>query len=540
MAGPNILREYLVALGFKVDDPSYKDFQQKFQSTSQAFEQLGKIAVATGIALMATIGKTASEMEKLYYISQRTGASVGTLIGARFGAEQIGIGAEELSGAIEGIAATIRSNPGMSVFFKQLGIAQVSDNAQNLVNLVARLQQLGPPGSMGYAIAVQIAGQFGISERMLLMLEQKLPKFMASAREQKKLLADAGVDADKLAADSTQFMNDFRKLEAHVQVLVLLFEQHLLPVGERILHFLTAAVDLIIGADKATGGWSTTIGGILTALGGVLTAFRLLRGLGAMIGIGGAATAAAGGGGAAAGGAAVAEGGAFLGGPIVWAIIAAVAAATLAWVNRNKIKAGFEFLKEKTNVAIGNVRDLIAGYEGKRLQKYRDAGGYSIGYGHFIKPGENFDSGISNETALRLLAQDTKTASEAVMRLVHVQLNSNQLMALTDFVYNIGADKFSKSTLLKDINAGDFAAAAQEFVKWNKVMENGAFRTSADLTNRRLGERDLFTKPDVTLNQETNIHISGGNPHEAANEVVKNQTRVNGDLLRNMSAVAVN
>ena len=82
----------------------------------------------------------------------------------------------------------------------------------------------------------------------------------------------------------------------------------------------------------------------------------------------------------------------------------------------------------------------------------------------------------------------------AVRRLVTVPLTHYQYDALVSFCYNCGEGNLAKSTLLKKVNASDFAGAAAEFIKWNK----GGGKVLAGLTRRRKSEALLFqNKADV-------------------------------------------
>jgi len=110
----------------------------------------------------------------------------------------------------------------------------------------------------------------------------------------------------------------------------------------------------------------------------------------------------------------------------------------------------------------------IARREGFSAKKYPDAGGFSIGYGHFIQMGESFDGVISQADAMGLLLADTEIAQRAVRAYVTVPLTQNQFDALTSLVYNIGAGNFKKSQTLADLNAGDNAGAAAEMAGFNK------------------------------------------------------------------------
>ena len=133
--------------------------------------------------------------------------------------------------------------------------------------------------------------------------------------------------------------------------------------------------------------------------------------------------------------------------------------------------------------------DLTKQFEGCKLVAYLDSGGVpTIGYGHTkgVKMGDK----ITQEQADKYLKEDMTQAENAVNKLVKVSLSQNQFDACVDFVFNLGEGNFSKSTLLKLINQGKFAEAANEFPKWNLC----AGKPLAGLTRRRLAEQSLFLK----------------------------------------------
>ncbi|AVL19425.1 muraminidase [Enterobacter cloacae] len=135
---------------------------------------------------------------------------------------------------------------------------------------------------------------------------------------------------------------------------------------------------------------------------------------------------------------------------------------------------------------------LIKQFEGCKLTAYQDSVGvWTIGYG-WTQPvdGKPIRAGmtIKQETAERLLKTGLVSYEIDVSRLVKVGLTQGQFDALVSFTYNLGARSLSTSTLLRKLNAGDYAGAADEFLRWNKAggkVLNG-------LTRRREAERDLF------------------------------------------------
>ena len=77
---------------------------------------------------------------------------------------------------------------------------------------------------------------------------------------------------------------------------------------------------------------------------------------------------------------------------------------------------------------------------------------------------------------------------KAVNDLVAVPINQDQFDALVSFAFNLGAGNLKQSTLLRKVNARDFAGAAQEFQRWNK----GGGKVLPGLTRRRACEGLLF------------------------------------------------
>ena len=137
---------------------------------------------------------------------------------------------------------------------------------------------------------------------------------------------------------------------------------------------------------------------------------------------------------------------------------------------------------------------LIKGFEGKRLNAYDDGVGvWTIGFGTIKYPnGVRVKKGdtCTEAQAESYLKNDLVKFENAINRLVKVPLNQNQFDALASFTYNLGETNLSNSTLLKKLNAKDYAGTADQFLRWNKAggkVMNG-------LTRRREAERNLFLK----------------------------------------------
>lgn len=139
--------------------------------------------------------------------------------------------------------------------------------------------------------------------------------------------------------------------------------------------------------------------------------------------------------------------------------------------------------------------DVIRRSEGLRLDAYYLAGQWLIGYGHAgtAKVGMT----ITEDDANRLLISDVRAAEEAVRRLVSVRINENEFSALVSLAYNLGPAAFSKTLVLRRLNEGDRAGAADAFRYLVAASINGERVVLDALKRRRAAERVLFLTPPL-------------------------------------------
>lgn len=141
--------------------------------------------------------------------------------------------------------------------------------------------------------------------------------------------------------------------------------------------------------------------------------------------------------------------------------------------------------------------DHVKRWEGLKLTAYPDPGSrdgtpYTVGYGHtsdgFMKVTRGLT--ISPKQAEDALEFDLNETAAKVDELVKVELSDNQFGALVSFAFNVGTGAFAKSTLLKKLNKGDYAAVPAELARWTK--NDG--KVMQGLVNRRAAEAGLWAK----------------------------------------------
>lgn len=100
--------------------------------------------------------------------------------------------------------------------------------------------------------------------------------------------------------------------------------------------------------------------------------------------------------------------------------------------------------------AVGH--NMIKKHEQCKLAKYKDSNGYSIGWGHKIKKGENYNK-ISQQQADKLFIKDIEWVNDAINRLLKpvgkAKFSQGFIDGLGDLIYNCGEAGVKKTQFYK-------------------------------------------------------------------------------------------
>jgi len=129
----------------------------------------------------------------------------------------------------------------------------------------------------------------------------------------------------------------------------------------------------------------------------------------------------------------------------------------------------------------------IALHEGFRDEAYTPVKGDVATIGFGTTEGVRLGDTITVERALIRLVKDATKFEQAVKRCAPVPMYSYEFSAYVSLTYNIGAGAFCSSTLAKKLNAGDYAGACKEILRWDKFKG----QPLAGLTKRRQQEYQM-------------------------------------------------
>ena len=128
----------------------------------------------------------------------------------------------------------------------------------------------------------------------------------------------------------------------------------------------------------------------------------------------------------------------------------------------------------------------IATHEGYRSEAYKDTVGIpTLGFGETagVKMGDK----TTPERALVQLLESTEKHADAIRQCIHVPLYQHEFDAYISLAYNIGTGAFCRSTLVKKLNAKDYAGACEEIKRFNRA----GGKVLPGLTRRRQKEYRL-------------------------------------------------
>ncbi|MDY9596947.1 lytic transglycosylase catalytic [Escherichia coli] len=203
------IKDFLVSLGFSVDDAGAKKFGSVLAGTTANVIKMGLAVEGTALSVVAFTAKIASGLDNLYWASQRTGATVQGIQSIGYAVSQVGGSVDAARSSLESLSRFIRNNPGAEGFLNRLGV-QTRDASGNMRDMAAIFTGVGQKlSSMPYYRANQYAQMLGIDENTLMAMRRGVGQFSAQYSEMVKAI---GFNADQAALSSNRFMTSLKSL----------------------------------------------------------------------------------------------------------------------------------------------------------------------------------------------------------------------------------------------------------------------------------------------------------------------------------------
>ena len=254
------LKDFLISLGFKVDEAGARKFDAVVAGTTLKAIELGVKVEAAALSVVAFTAKIASGLDDLYWASQRTGATVEGIKQIGYAVSQVGGSVDGARGSLENLARFMRNNPGAEGFLNRLGV-QTRDASGNMRDMATIFTGVGERlSSMPYYRANQYAQMLGLDENTLMAMRRGIGQFSGEYTAMAKAI---GYNADVAAVSSNKFMTSLRSFG-------LMAGMARDKIGSSLADGLSGSLDrlrrqILENFPKIEGAITSTVKGILWA-----------------------------------------------------------------------------------------------------------------------------------------------------------------------------------------------------------------------------------------------------------------------------------
>lgn len=280
MAQAGVIRDFMVALGFKTDNSGLKQMQDAMGGVELKAAALKGALLALATGAVVAVRQTASELDKLYFSSQRIGASVTNINAYGNAIAQLGGSAEGAVGSLESLAEKMRNSPGYEGMINSLGV-QTKDANGAMRDRVEVMKDLsGVLSKMPAYQANAYASSLGIDQNTLMAMRDG--KFVSNMDKYQKIQKELGMN-DDLAKSGNEFMTEYRDLtmmtKTGFQVIVMQAGKALIPILRLLNQMLQMGISAFsqlnpqIKEGLAVG---LRFGMVAVVLGGVVKVFGIL------------------------------------------------------------------------------------------------------------------------------------------------------------------------------------------------------------------------------------------------------------------------
>ncbi|MNZ09367.1 Phage-related minor tail protein [compost metagenome] len=243
MAQAGVIRDFMVALGFKTDNTGLKQMQDAMGGVELKAAALKGALFALATGAVVAVRQTASELDKLYFSSQRIGASVTNINAYGNAIAQLGGSAEGAIGSLESLAEKMRNSPGYESQINSLGV-QTKDANGAMRDRVEVMKDLsGVLSKMPSHQANAYASSLGIDQNTLLAMRDG--KFVSNMDKYQKIQKELGMN-DDLAKSGNEFMSEYRDLtmmtKTGFQVIVMQAGKALIPILKLLNTLIMAGI----------------------------------------------------------------------------------------------------------------------------------------------------------------------------------------------------------------------------------------------------------------------------------------------------------
>lgn len=275
------IKEFLATLGFHVDEPSYRKFNEALALVSKRAADMSELLIGAAGGIAAAVTKVAGTYTDLERTKDITGAAVRNLQSLEAAFNRLKIPAETARGLVVGFADAL-SQPGKAGLLDQLGVA-AGDPAERLLGLIKKLQERFPGEGQRF-VRQNYAELFGIDHQSLRVIEENFGKLQGFITEFNKKQDAAGDRGNEAAKKFDKFWQSLTNMEQAFERLGRRIATSFIDPVQKAIDKITEATDAFSKFNEDHGGTPGVAGAVATGVLGTATVKWLFGKLGKMLG----------------------------------------------------------------------------------------------------------------------------------------------------------------------------------------------------------------------------------------------------------------
>lgn len=518
MSDSEVIKEFLVAVGVKVDANSLNKFGGIIGDIGRRVLTFATVLTGAATAVEVFVTKVSEKMEDLYWTSQRLGSSVGAIQDYALGIQNLGGTAEGARSSLEGVMRLLRTSPGYGGLLASLGVNPRAGGVGIMQQLGARFQH------MPYFIAAQYAASLGIDEGTLWAMTHAPSGGVhgPGSNAFSSIYRAIGMNPDKAAKAAHDFMVQLRDVEAQFTVLAEVIAYKLTPVARVFTQWVANSLSSVTQAFASVDPklWSelaASVGALGTAFSALLPTLR--------------------------------DTVSFLSG-------ATRVLADALTVTKDVLAGDFKKASSDAQPIVQRAQDVVQGI-GENIDRWVQKAFPASDAATAQKEAMDYftSKGWSREQAAGIVANlqwesgmDFRKSGDSGKAYGYGQWHGDRAAR---FQQQFGHD-LQDATPYEQLQFVQWELLNSELAAGRALRRTRTARDAAGVVNS-LYERPLHPadsarqRADIasrlaggsaaTINQKTDIHVNGSGAVGIARDIVREQVRVNGDLVRNMKMV---
>ncbi len=259
MNNAEVLKDFLVRLGFEVDETSMTKFSEGILSSTTRIMAFGAAMTAAAAGVIHSVKEIANENRELALLAQQLNTTTSAVDDFIDTADMLGVSNDIATESLKSFSRSVadaQMGVGRSkVIFEKLHIAvkdangQLRSSTEVMADLQSKMQ------GMGRAQQLRVMERLGLDPKMLVMFNDEFGKTAYIGKELSNIDAAAGFNLDKAVAQSQEFTATWKDMSVEINLIKMLFSKMYETVAINVMPAIQVGIKKVTQAITDARHW---------------------------------------------------------------------------------------------------------------------------------------------------------------------------------------------------------------------------------------------------------------------------------------------